>query len=219
MKKFIASIVTLTGFVAAIAQAPNAELRGLINNSFTYFPRFNELNQAVTVSQQRAELAELATKPTISATGSYTYLAPVPEIGFPDGNGGIKNIKFQPNHNVSTGFSITEPVFDFGRARLSIERARLDVQQARNNIEYNKAQLAAQVATIYYTIIYLNKAIAVQDSAIAVLAVNKKLQEDKLKNGDALKLDVLTIQNNIDIEQNRKADLQNQLAKQYNLLQ
>src|SRR5439155_18709519 len=54
---------------------------------------------------------------------------------------------------------------------------------------------------------------------IAVLQVNKKLQEDKYKNGDALKLDVLTMQNNIDIEYNRKTDLQNQLAKQYNLLQ
>jgi outer membrane protein TolC len=71
---------------------------------------------------------------------------------------------------------------------------------------------------VYYTIIYLEKAIAVQDSVITVLELNRRQMEDKYKNGEALKLDVLTMQNNIDIEQNRKEDLNNQLQKQLNLL-
>ncbi len=219
MKKIIVSVLLTGLFYNGFAQPANTELRTLLNQSFTYYPRFRELDQAVQLSQQRVELADLGTKPNVSANGSYTYIWPVPAIDFPDGNGGVKNFKFQPNHNVSTGVSAVLPLLDFGRTKLAIERARLDVQQAKNNIEYNKAQLAAQVANVYYTVIYLNRSIAVQDSVIAVLQANKKLQEDKYKNGDALKLDVLTIQNNIDIEENRKADLQNQLAKQYNLLQ
>lgn len=219
MKKISVSILLLGTLSSGFAQQTNGELKGLINQSFGYFPRFQELQQGVQVAEQRAELAGLATRPTVSAAGSYTYVAPVPNIPFPDGNGGSKNFKLQPNHNINTGISILEPLYDFGRTRLSIERARLDVQQAKNNIEYNKSQLAAQVAGVYYTVIYLQRAISIQDSVIAVLAENKKLVEDKYKNGDALKMDVLTMQNNIDIEQNRKADLQNQLQKQYNLLQ
>lgn len=219
MKKIIASVL-LTGLLTSgFAQPINTELRTLLNQSFTYFPRFRELDQAVQLSQQRVELATLGNQPNVSANGSYTYIWPVPTVPFPDGNGGTKDFKFQPNHNVSTGASAVAPIYDFGRTKLAIERARLDVQQAKNNIEYNKGQLAAQVATVYYTIIYLNKSIAVQDSVIAVLQANKKQVEDKFKNGDALKLDVLTMQNNVDIEQNRKADLENSLAKQYNLLQ
>lgn len=206
-------------FLSGFAQQAANELKNLVNSSFTYYPRFKELEQAVQISEQRVDLATLGNKPNVSASGSYTYLWPVPTVPFPDGNGGTKNFKFQPNHNVSTAVTGVAPIYDFGRTRLAIERARLDVQQAKNNVEYNKAQLAAQVATVYYTIIYLRKAIAVQDSVIAVLQANRKQVEDKYKNGDALKLDILTMQNNIDIEQNRKADLQNQLAKQYNLLQ
>jgi outer membrane protein TolC len=219
MKKMIVSVLMLGVVANGFAQQANPELKGLINQSFSYYPRFQELEQGVQIAEQRAELAALGNKPNVSASGSYTYIAPVPEIPFPDGNGGSKIFKFQPNHNVNTGVSIMEPLYDFGRTRLAIERARLDVQQAKNNIEYNKAQLAAQVANVYYTIIYLQQAIAIQDSVIAVLQVNRQVMEDKFKNGDALKLDVLTMQNNIDIEQNRKADLQNQLQKQYNLLQ
>jgi outer membrane protein len=219
MKKTSLTIVLMGLLGSSFAQQVNGELKGLINQSFGYYPRFQELQQGVQVAEQRAELAGLATKPTVSAAGSYTYVAPVPNIPFPDGNGGSKNFKLQPNHNINTGVSILEPLYDFGRTRLSIERARLDVQQAKNNIEYNKSQMAAQVAGVYYTVIYLQRAIDIQDSVIAVLQENKKLVEDKYKNGDALRMDVLTMQNNIDIEQNRKADLQNQLQKQYNLLQ
>jgi outer membrane protein TolC len=218
MKKLIVPVLVLGFVTTGFAQQANNELKGLINQSFTYYPRFNELQQGVQVAQQRAELAELQTKPTIGANGTYTYIAPVPKIPFPI-NGETKEFQIAPNHNLNTGVSITEPLIDFGRTRLAIERARLDVQQAKNNMEYNKAQLAAQIANVYYTIVYLQKAIAIQDSVIAVLQANRQLLEDKFKNGEALKLDVMTMQNNIDIEANRRSDLVNQLQKQYNLMQ
>ena len=218
MKKIILSVLSVGVLSGAFAQQANNELQSLINRSFTYFPRFQELEQGVRVAEERAELAALQTKPTIGANGAYNYVAPVPKIPFTI-NGETKDFQIAPNHNVNTGVSITEPLIDFGRTKLAIERARLDVQQAKNNVAYNRSQLAAQVANIYYTVIYLQRAIAIQDSVIGVLEVNRKMLEDKYRNGDALKLDVMTMQNNIDIEQNRKADLQNQLQKQYNLMQ
>lgn len=204
---------------ASAQVATNNDLKNLINQSFSYFPRFKELEQAVTINEQKVDLAATANKPVLNAVGNYTYVAPVAEIPFPDGNGNTKIVKFQPNHNINGGVQIIAPIYDFGKTKLEIERARQDVQQAKTNIEYSKAQLAAQVANIYYTIIYLQQAITVQDSVISVLEANRKLMEDKFKRGDALRLDVLTIQNNIDLEQNRKTDLQNQLQKQNNLLQ
>jgi outer membrane protein TolC len=220
MKKilFILSLgITLQQASAQVAT--NNDLKNLINQSFSYFPKFKELEQAVTINEQKVDLAATANKPVVNAVGNYTYVAPVAEIPFPDGNGNTKIVKFQPNHNINGGVQIIAPIYDFGKTKLEIERARQDVQQAKTNIEYSKAQLAAQVANIYYTIIYLQQAITVQDSVISVLEANRKLMEDKFKRGDALRLDVLTIQNNIDLEQNRKTDLQNQLQKQNNLLQ
>lgn len=218
MKRILLSLAASTLFFTTYAQI-NAELGNLINRSFIYFPKIKELNEAVSVTEQKVDLAGTASRPVINASGSYTYVAPVPKIPFSDGNGGTKIIQFQPNHNFNTGISILKPLYDFGKTKLSIERAKQDVQQAKNNVEYNKSQLAAQIADVYYTIIYFQKAISIQDSVIAVLQLNKKQVENKFKNGDALKLDVLTMQNNIDIEQNQKSDLENQLQKQFSLLQ
>jgi outer membrane protein TolC len=78
--------------------------------------------------------------------------------------------------------------------------------------------LAYQVSTIYYNLVYLKKAIAIQDSVIKFLSDNKKIVIAKLQNGDALKIDVLNIQAAIDNEENRKVDLQNTIQKQLTLL-
>jgi outer membrane protein TolC len=79
--------------------------------------------------------------------------------------------------------------------------------------------LASQVSTIYYNIIYFRKAVIVEDSILNYLNANKKIAEDKLKNGDAIRLDVLNLQSQIDIEVNLREDFLNNLQKQLTLLQ
>src|SRR5947209_8763241 len=219
MKRVIISIIGAVIFIQSFAQQVNTELKTLINQSFTYFPRFKELDQAVKINEQRVELASLGNKPNVAGNFDYNYVWPVPSIDFPTGNNGeTKKFEFQPNHNINTFVSLSTPIYDFGKTKANVDKAKEDLQQSRNTIEYNKAQLAAQVSSIYFTINYLQKAISLEDSVISVLEANKKFEEDRYKNGDALKVDVLTWVNNIDIEQNRKVDLQNNLQKQFNLL-
>src|SRR5438045_2475158 len=103
--------VTVQGAMAQVAV--NNDLKNLINQSFSYFPRFRELEQAVTINEQKVDLAALATKPVVNATGSYEYVAPVAEVPFPDGNGHTTIFKFQPNHNVNAGLQVLAPIYDF----------------------------------------------------------------------------------------------------------
>src|SRR5690349_10070799 len=129
MKKLVYSLLLSLSVAGAQAQS-SPELKNLINQSFTYFPRLQELNESVTISEQRVDLATSALKPNIKADGSYTYVGPVPTIPFPDGNGNVKNFQLAPNHNFNTAVSILEPLYDFGKTKLTIERARVDVQSA-----------------------------------------------------------------------------------------
>jgi len=215
MKKLLILLLS-TCVLQANAQV-NGELKSLIQKSFTYFPRFNELEQEVEINQQRLDLAARGMRPEITGVATYNYISPVAEAELPFGNQ-VKTLQFQPNNNINFGVNIYQPLVDFGKTKLNVERARHALQESKENIEVNKTQMAAQVANIYYTIVYLRQAIGIQDSVIAVLQSNKSLVESKFRNGDALKVDVLTIQNNIDIEQNRKTDLANSLKKQLNLL-
>ena len=151
----------------------------------------------------------------MSAEGSYLYLAPVPTIALP---GSPQLFKFAPNHNFNTSVNAHYILADFGRLKANVDRAKTDLQFAKDNIQLLKTQLAYQVATIYYNMVYLQKAISIQDSVLNFLNENKKVVQSKLKDGEALKIDLLNIQANIDNEENRKVDLKNSLQKQINLL-
>ncbi len=215
---FIIVLVSVVQYVQA-QELNNTELKNLIQQSFSYFPKLKELDQQVKINEQKVELESFGNQPNVTAFANYNFIGPIPEATIPTGPNTFRKLQFQPRNNISAGLQASYTIWDFGRTKMNILKAKEDVQQAKNMIDYNKNELAAQVANIYYSIIYVQQAISIQDTVIHVLQANKKLMESRFKNGDALKIDILTIQNNIDIEQNKKVDLQNQLQKQTNLLQ
>jgi outer membrane protein len=216
--KILITVLLLVQVAGAQAPAVNPDLKALINQSFSYFPKMKELQQQVETNVYRAEGAKSGYLPTVSANVGYTYLAPISQTKFPIGPGEYTTLYFQPNNNFTSALTLNQTIFDFGKVKASVEKAKDDIKVSRANVEANKALLAAQVANIYYSIVYLKKAIVVQDSTLFTLRESKKLIDSRFKNGDALELDALTVKNNIDNADNRKADLQNMLDKQINLL-
>ena len=219
MKKILLTGFLLTALLSSFAQMQtNTELKNLINQSFTFFPKIKEVQSAVTTAEQRVDLSK-TNLPDIFANGSYSYVRPKIEIPFPIGPGGaLENFQFAPVNNVAAALNANYLLFDFGRIKANVEKSKTELQFAKHNVEYVQNQLAYQVANIYYNIVYFQKAISIQDTVLAYLDENKRIIDSKLKNGDAIKIDLLNIQTQIDAEQNTKVDLQNSLQKQINLL-
>ncbi len=217
MKKIFLSTLSIALFTVQMqAQVQvNTELKKLITHSFGYFPKLKEAENSVITAEDKIALIQTTANPTIGAQAGYLYMAPVSKVVFP---GSTEVFKFVPNHNYNTSVNANYVLSDFGRIKANIERAKTDLQFAKDNIELAKSQLAFQVTTIYYNMVYLQKAISIQDSVLSFLSENKKVVQSKLKDGEALKIDLLNIQANIDNEENRKVDLKNSLQKQINLL-
>jgi outer membrane protein TolC len=215
MKKILTTAFTL--FTALFLQAQvtvNSELKNLINQSFGYFPKVKEIQNTVITAQEKVNLTQLNKSPDITADASYAYVRPKIELPL---NGDL--FQFAPVNNISGAVNASYALFDFGRLQANIQRSKDDLQYAKHNVDYVKSQLAYQVANVYYNIVYLNKAISIQDSVLSFLNENKTLVQNQLKNGTALKIDLLNIQASIDNEENHKIDLKNSLQKQLNLLE
>ncbi len=192
------------------------ELQRLVNTSFTYFPGVKEVQNTITTAKQQLEIAS-NNLPRVDANASYTYVRP--KIVLPlEINGKTQEFQFAPINNMNANVTGSYTLFDFGRLKANIEKAKEDIRYAEHNTDYARYQLAGQVAAIYYNIIFYRRGIAIEDSVIAYLDDNKSIVESKLKNGDAIKLDLLNIQAQEDAETNRKIDLQTALDKQINLL-
>jgi outer membrane protein TolC len=221
MKKIflLVAAVTLTARGIRAQVQVNGQLKALINQSFSYFPNLKEAQNTVTAAQQKLDLTRIDNLPTVSGDANYTYVQPKIELPFPMGpSGQIENFQFAAVHNYGGAIGGSYTLLDFGRLKANIEKAKTELEYSKHNVDYNRSMLALQVSTIYYNIIFLQGAIGIQDSVIGFLNENKAIVESKLKNGDAIKVDLLNIQAQVDIETNRKVDLENSLQKQIILM-
>ena len=214
MKKILITSFTILTTLSLQAQVTvNPELKNLIGQSFGYFPKVKEIQNTVITAEEKVNLTQLNRFPELTGNAQYAFVEP--KIVLPL-NG--QNFQFAPVNNLSGSLNASYALFDFGRLQANVDRSKDDLQYAKHNVEYVKSQLAFQVATIYYNIVYLQKAISIQDSVLSFLNDNKVIIESQLKNGTALRIDLLNIQASIDNEENHKIDLKNALQKQINLL-
>jgi outer membrane protein len=213
MKKMMIAAALFFIGQQARAQAKQ-ELNSLIQQSFNYFPRIKELNKSAELSELRIDAAQSNYLPNVSGIASYTYVNPVSQKAFPTGPNETQLLRFQPYNNYNFNVGLSQVIWDFGKTRAQIEKAKADLLMSQQNTEAAKLQLAAQVASVYYSMIYLKRAVSLQDSVISFYQENKKLVEGKIKQGDALQIDLSTIENNIDQERNRKIEFQRLLARQ-----
>lgn len=215
MKKIVlCMLVVLIGSTTSMAQALiNGELKNLLNLSLQYFPKVKEVEQAVQLAEDKLTLTELNKYPDITLDASYAYVQPKIEVAF-----GEKTFQFSPVHNVSGALNGSYTLFDFGRLASSIQKAKLELQTSKHIAKQLEHSLFFQISQLYYQIIYAKKAIEIQNQVLQLLTENKNIIETQLKNGNAIQLDLLTIQSKIDNELNRKIDLETNLQKLLNLL-
>jgi len=214
MKKVILLLLAVVGYNSIFSQSLiNNELKNLLNQSLVYFPKVKEVQQSVQLAEDKLALMELNKYPDVTLDASYAYVQPKIEVPFGD-----KTFQFAPIHNISGALNGSYTLFDFGRLQSSIEKAKLELQTSKHVAEQLKHSLFFQISQLYYQIIYAKKAISIQNQVIQLLTENKLVVEAQLKNGNAIQLDVLTIQSKIDNEINRKIDLETNLKKLLNLL-
>ncbi len=210
-------------FVVALVQAQDApikneELKALIQKAVNNFPRIKELETQLQLKGVKDELTNAQWQPTVYADISDRINGPIPkaEIVTP---GGKVDIKFAPLNNYSATLNAQQLLYDFGKIKFQLQRNKAEQAVLETNIENSKNAIAYQVAQIYYSMQFLQKAIKVQEEQIATLKENEKLIDNKIKAGDALEYDLLTTQVRTSNATNKLNDLQNQLDKQYVLLQ
>ena len=214
MKKTILFLLTISSVLRINAQLQSdSELKTLINASFQYFPKIREAETATKIAEEKLALTELNKKPIIDFNTNYNLV--MPKISFPI-NG--RDFQFAPVNNISSAFGVNYSLYDFGRLFAAIDKEKEAIKLSLHQTEYLKAELANQVATVYYNIIFLKQSLPIQDSVISFFKANKAIAESRYKNGEAIQSDLLNLQSNIDQEENKKIDLISALEKQEVLL-
>ena len=197
----------------AISQ-DNVILPQLIKQALEYSPRVKEQQQLLSVGDYRIKVQESGLKPQVSGEVSYSRLDPIAEATLPV-DGVARKLQFQPHNNYNTNIGASYIIYDWGKFKAGIQKTLLEIKQQSDGIEALKHTLAYQVAQLYYGIIYLQKAIIVQQDQLKLIQENGKIIGDRIKSGDALDYDAVQVQVRYKNAEIRVVDLQGQLEKQY----
>ncbi len=192
-------------------------LKQLVDQSFQKYPKVGEMADLVKMSEVKVSLGKAGYLPVAGADHSYRRMYPTPSIQFPLGQGQFMDVSFLPANNYNASVSLAQPILDL-RTPATVNKAKSDLQTSKDNLESFKIQLAYQVAQIYYSVIFLNKSLFVQQEQINLLASTLQQIDVKVKNGDALTYDLVSTQVKFTNAGNFYTDLQTQLSKQYNML-
>lgn len=189
------------------------DLKSLIQQTLAYHPQLKERNQTLKISEYRQKINQSQYLPTVNADASYTYVYPVPEavIATPAGE---NRIQFQPENNFSTGITVTQLLYDFGKTASQVQKTKLETETASQSLASTQNQLAYQVAALYYHIVYLQKAVEVQQAQIKLLLDNEQLISNRITDGDEIEYNLIATQVRRKNAEIRLADLENQKQRQ-----
>lgn len=170
-------------------------------------PALNEAMHEIDASEARVEQSKSYLYPNAAITLNYSHLGPVAQLGFP----GFGTFKLFPSDNYDEHIAASATLFDFKRRQKSVQLARTLAQNARDRLDLMRQDLSYQTIQTFYTILFLEKSIQVQNDEISTLREHLLMTKKKVEAGTGTDFDVLTTQVRVAAAENKKISLQNSL--------
>ena len=179
-----------------------------------HHPAIAQAKQNVLASEARALQSTSSWYPDVTAEGTYAFLAPVAKLSFP----GLGDFKLYPANNYDAHVGGRYTVYDFGKRDATENISQSRVASSRDAVDLTKDALAYQTIRVFYSILFLERSIRVQDEQIEALNQHLLTTQRRVSSGTATSFDVLTTQVRVAAAQNQKLDQVNILQKQRALL-
>ena len=145
-KTFILLCILVLSFSG---KAQNSDLNMLINGILANSSALKSQKSLLKIGEIKTQIQESMAKPVVGADFGVTRIDPVAKANF---NG--MSLQFQPNMNYSTGFSANHVIYDWGKNAIAIEKTRLENAVTQSQIETQEANLAYQIAQLYYQYLF-----------------------------------------------------------------
>ena len=210
----VISLILRQGTAVYCQTKPAESLNQLVRLAIEYAPKIKEQQQTVLMGDYKTKIQQTAAKPQVQGEASISRTDPMAKATLPFGPVPV-TLQFQPNMAYNANVSASYVLYDWGRQAVNLEKIKLETELSKNNVESLKNLYAYQVATLYYGIVYLQRGMDVQKEQVKLVAENAKLVADRLKTGDALEYDQVSVGVRYKNAESRLEDLRSQLERQY----
>ncbi len=205
-------LVTLQ-FINAQSVQDSLTVKNAIDLTLKNYPLIQQAAERINLAEAKIKEQQSSLYPIVNANASYTRIGPIPAIVF-----GNETFQLFPANNYDVNVSLFHTLYDFGKRDAMIDLTKSLKQSELDNVDFVKSALAFQTVQTFYSILLLERSIAVKDTDIANLNDHFLFTNKKVQTGSATDFDALTTSVRISNAENQKLDLQNLLDKQIVLL-
>ncbi len=211
--RFLLSMVLTVLFtsVTAICQTDQGDsltLNQAVQMVLSTSPSIQRAAEQVAVSEAGVKVSKSPLYPDAGVSLNYTRIGPIPAFSFP----GFGNIELAPANNYDEHIGFSGTVYDFDRRQKSVDLAKTEVRSSKDRLELVRRDLAYSTIRTFYTILFLERSIQVQNDEISTLNEHLLMTKKKVAAGTATDFDVLTTQVRVAAAENEKINLGNSLS-------
>lgn len=199
---------------AALPQGGRAEARELTLPAAV--ARMKENSPALRSARQNVKSAEAGLQasrsgwlPRLEGTAGYTYRDRVNQM-----EQGGTTLQFMPNDSYDARLTARMMLFDFGRTAKSVKMAEAGRGAAELREALALRDLSWATIQIFYDMLFLREAVAVQQKEIAALEKNLDVTRKRYNEGVATRFDLLTTEVRLASAKNRRLDLETEMKNQ-----
>lgn len=205
------SVILLFGANAVLSQTDPADsltVDEAVRMVLKENPAIRQAAHAIQASEAGVQVSRSSLYPNAEVSLNYTLLGPVAALSFP----GFGTFKLFPANNFDEHVGASATLYDFGRRQKNIELAKTQVASSNDRLDLVRQDLAYRTIQTFYSILFLEKAIRVQNDEIKTLDQHLLITKKKVEAGTATDFDVLTTQVRVAAAQDQRIGLENSLA-------
>lgn len=165
-------------------------------------PRALQAGEELKAADARVTESRSAWYPQVSVKSGYTYLDPV------------QMEAFMPHDNYSAKVAAEMVLFDFGRTGSRVDIAKTGRRAAGISRDLTLRDLSLATARSFYSVLFLQEAVKVQEKEIAALSGNLEHMQKRYREGAATRFDLLTTEVRLSAARDRRIALLSQLENQ-----
>jgi len=173
-------------------------------------PLIQQAQASLEAARARVGEAQSAYFPSVSGSGSYTYIQPDQSLAFPP----LGTFTLAPSSNWDFRIGVSQVITQFGKRDVQVKLAQSGFAAAKIGVDQASTMISYQAAQVFYTALFLQEQSKALDAQYENLQEHLQVIRVREETGSATRLEDLSTQVRMGALQSQRADIENQLRKQ-----
>ncbi len=189
-------------------------LQQIVKQVVSSYPTVLKAQEAIISADAAIGLARSGYYPNISGQAGYTRLGPGSKLSVPM----LGSFELYPQNNYNAEVDVNEVIYDFSKTSRNVKAEESGKTISEKSVELVKQRLNLVTVISYYTLVYLQEALKINDVQLENLNDHLAFITKKKETGSATQYEILTTQVRISAAENQEVDIQTEIKTQQAIL-